>query len=182
MPVVRKVAGKEKSKNNETFCVNKIVYFSDMDSTISIIKGIHPGFVLERDLKQRKLRKGAFALSINEYPQTLGAILKGKRRMNAALSLNIEKALDIEEGYFMVLQAYHDIEVEKNKQDTATPDLSKIRKGIFWDTDINTIKWQKYKKSVIKRVFERGNEEEQAEIIRFYGKDVVNEILAQYAK
>lgn len=148
-----------------------------MNNTISLIKGIHPGFVLERELKQRKLRKGSFALSINEYPQTLGAIIKGKRRMNAALSLKIEKALDIEEGFFMVLQAYHDIEVEKNKQDTETPDLTKLRTILFWDTDINTIKWQKYRKSVIKRVFERGNEEEQAEIIRFYGEDVVNEVI-----
>lgn len=153
-----------------------------MNNTISLIKGIHPGFVLERELKQRKLRKGAFALSINEYPQTIGSIIKGKRRMNPALSLKIEKALGIEEGYFMVLQAYHDIEVEKDKQDTETPDLSKLRTILFWDTDISTIKWQKYRKSVINRVFERGNEEEQAEVIRFYGKDVVNEILAQYAK
>lgn len=167
-----------KKKLNETICVNNIVYFSIMESNISIIKGIHPGFVLERELKQRKLRKGAFALSINEYPQTLGSIIKGKRRMNPALSLKLEKALGIEEGYFMVLQAYHDIEVEKSKQDIETPDLSKIRKGIFWDTDINTIKWQKYRKSVIQRVFERGNEEEKQEIVRFYGEDVVNEIIA----
>ncbi|CAN5332090.1 hypothetical protein BH09BAC1_BH09BAC1_23210 [soil metagenome] len=145
---------------------------------ISIIKGIHPGFILERELKIRNLRKGAFALSIQEYPQTLVSITKGKRRMNPALSLKIEKALGLEEGYLMILQAYHDIEVEKKKQHTETPDLSKLRKILFWDTAIESINWYKYKRAVIERVFERGNEEEQEEIRRFYGDAEVKGILA----
>lgn len=102
--------------------------------------------------------------------------------MNTALAMKIEKALELEEGYFMILQVYHDIEQEKLKLDTATPDLSKLREGIFWDTDINTIKWEKHKKGVIQRVFERGNETEKAEITRFYGEEVVNEILKNVKK
>lgn len=153
-----------------------------MNTEISIIKGIHPGFVLERELQQRHLKKGQFALSLQEFPQTLVAITKGKRRMNTALAMKIEKALGIEEGYFMILQVYHDIEQEKLKQDTKKPDLSKLRKGIFWDTNIETIKWEKYKKGVIQRVFERGNDTEKAEITRFYGEDVVNEILKNARK
>ncbi len=35
--------------------------------------------------------------------------------MNPALSLKIEQALGLEEGYFMVLQAYSDIAQEKKK-------------------------------------------------------------------
>lgn len=53
-----------------------------MVNTLEIVKGIHPGFMLERELKKRKLSKGQFALSIREYPQTLSAIMKGKRSMN----------------------------------------------------------------------------------------------------
>jgi len=60
-----------------------------MNANIHIIKGIHPGLILERELKIRKLPKGAFALSINEFPQTIATITKGKRRMNPALSLKI---------------------------------------------------------------------------------------------
>jgi antitoxin HigA-1 len=147
-----------------------------MENNIALIKGIHPGFVLERELQQRNLKKGQFALSLHEFPQTVVSITKGKRRMNTALALKIEKALGIEEGYFMILQVYYDIEQEKLKQDTAKPDLTKLRKGIFWDTNIETIKWEKHKKGVIQRVFERGNDVEKAEITRFYGEDVVNEI------
>jgi antitoxin HigA-1 len=153
-----------------------------MNNNISIIKGVHPGFILERELQRRNLKKGQFALSLHEFPQTLVSITKGKRRMNTALAMKIEKALGLEEGYFMILQVYHDIEQEKLKLDTATPDLSKLRKGIFWDTDINTIKWEKHKKGVIQRVFERGNETEKAEITRFYGEEVVNEILKNVKK
>jgi plasmid maintenance system antidote protein VapI len=152
-----------------------------MDSTIAIIKGIHPGIILERELKKRKLAKGRFANSIHEFPQTIASITKGKRRMNTALSLKIEKALNIEEGYFMVLQAYNDIEILKQKQQKENhPDLSKIRPVIFWDTEIEKIDWDKNKTAVVKRIFERGNDDEKMEIIRFYGKEIVLSILENY--
>jgi antitoxin HigA-1 len=148
-----------------------------MEELLSKIKGIHPGFFLERELKEQHLKKGQFALSIQEFPQTLVSITKGKRRMNVPLAMKIEKALGLEEGFLMILQVYHDIEQEKLKLDTAKPDLSKLRKVIFWDTNIDTIKWQEYKKAVVWRVFERGNDAEKAEIIRFYGQNEVTQIL-----
>lgn len=148
-----------------------------MKTQISILKGIHPGFVLERELKNRQLRKGSFALQIQEYPQTLTTITKGRRDMNIALALKIEHALGIEEGYFMILQVYYDIEKEKRKQDHSLPDLSIIRPILFWDTKIEKINWQKQKKAIIRRIFERGNEQEKNEISRFYGHDTVSQIL-----
>ncbi len=148
-----------------------------MKTNISIIKGVHPGFILARELKKKKIAKSRFAIALNEYPQTLVSITKGKRNMNAALSLKIEKALDMEEGFFMVLQAYYEIEREKKKQNTAHPDLSKIRKILFWDTSFDKIDWKKHKRSIIKRVFERGNEEEKNEIKKFYGEELINSVL-----
>lgn len=153
-----------------------------MKSNINLIKGIHPGIILEKELKQRKLGKSRFAISLQEFPQTLVSITKGKRRMNIPLALKIEHALGFEEGYFMMLQVYFDIEEEKKKQNFTAPDLNKLRAVLFWDTKVETINWQKQKKAVIKRVFERGNEQEKNEIIRFYGKDSVNEILKLNAK
>ena len=149
-----------------------------MINNIEILKGVHPGVVLERELQKRNLSKGRFALTINEYPQTIGAITKGKRDMNTPLSLKIEEALGMDEGYLMTLQVYYDI--KKIKQQTAGnnhPDLSLIRPAIFWDTSIDKIDWSKQKKAVIKRVFERGNKQEKEEIIRFYGKEVVDETI-----
>lgn len=149
-----------------------------MFNQLSIIKGIHPGFFLEHELKKRGLRKGSFALSLQEFPQTLGSITKGKRSMNTPLALKIENALGLEEGFLMTLQVFHDIEEEKRKLDTKHPDLSKLRRVLFWDTKMENIRWEKHKNAVIKRVFERGNEIEKAEIERFYGKDAINKALS----
>lgn len=148
-----------------------------MNESIELIKGIHPGFILARELKKRKLSKGQFALSLNEYPQTLGAIMKGKRRMNTALALKIEQSLGIEEGFFMILQVYYDIKLAKAKENKETPNLEKLRPILFWDTKIEDIDWQKYKKNVILRVFQRGTELEKQEITHFYGKNTVLEVL-----
>ncbi|MEI9920946.1 MAG: plasmid maintenance system antidote protein [Bacteroidota bacterium] len=151
-----------------------------MEDQLSILKGLHPGIILDRLLKERNLSKGAFALSIREYPQTLGAITKGKRAMNTPLALRIENALGLEEGFLMTLQVFHEIKEEKLRlQETSRPDLTKIRPGLFWDTDINKINWHAHTRAVIERILERGNEEEKAEINRFYGETVVQQIANQ---
>ena len=101
--------------------------------------------------------------------------------MNTALALKIENLLGIEEGYFMVLQVYYDIELEKKKQSKSqkntTPNIELLRPILFWDTDMNKIDWQKQKKAIIKRIFERGNDMEKNEITRFYGTETINSIL-----
>lgn len=143
--------------------------------TIDIIKGIHPGKFVERELKKRNLNQRQFALSIGEHAQTLSAIIKGSRRMNVALSLKIEEQLELEEGFLMTLQVFYDIK-EAKKDSTYKPDLSKLRKGIFWDTDFDKIDWKLMKVSIVKRIFAYGTKSEQDEITRFYGKDEVSKI------
>lgn len=149
-----------------------------IDKNITILKGLHPGFILERELQKRGLSKRSFALSIDEYPQLLGDITKGKRKINPSLSVRIGRALGLDESFFSILQTYHDIRMEKKKQAILIhPDLSKFRSVIFWDTDIKTIDWEKNKANVIRRVVERGNKDEIEEILRFYGKKDVAPIL-----
>ena len=77
-----------------------------MQNEIDIVKGIHPGYILDRELKKRKLSIRKFALSINEHYQTIWSITKGLRNMNLPLSLKIEQALNMPEGYLMILQIY----------------------------------------------------------------------------
>ena len=147
-----------------------------MEKILETIKGIHPGLILERELKKRNLQKGPFAISLNEYPQTLVSITKGKRRMNPGLSLKIEEALGFEEGFLMTLQVFHDIREIKKKKKKSLPDLTKLRPVLFWDTELEGIDWEGQRDAVIKRVLERGNETEKNEIIRFYGKAQVRKI------
>ena len=149
-----------------------------MNRMIEILKGLHPGLFLQRELGNRKLKSGQFAESIGEHPQTLSAIIRGRRSMNTPLSLRIEQALGLEEGFLMTLQIYYDIAEEKRKLSANhRPDLTKFRSTIFWDTTIENIDFTAHSRYVINRVFERGNEEEILEIIRFYGIETIkNEI------
>jgi len=153
---------------------------NSIDKNITLLKGIHPGFILDRELKKRRFPKRQLAMLIDEYPQLLGDITKGKRRINPALSIRLGDALGIDESFFAVLQTYYDIEQQKKRQaQNERPDLKLLRPVLFWDTDINSINWVKSKASVIRRIFERGNEQEIREIIRFYGEQEVQTILAQ---
>ncbi|MFV0330181.1 MAG: transcriptional regulator [Dysgonomonas sp.] len=148
---------------------------------ITKIKGVHPGAVLSRELRRRGLESKQFALSLGEYPQTINAISKGRRGINPSLSIKLGHALDTDEEYFMLLQAYYEVEKERKEllKNQIKPDLTKIRTILFWDTDINLIDWQKQKKAVIRRIFERGNDIEIKEITSFYGKKIIEKELKE---
>ena len=119
--------------------LNKIVYFL-MKNRIEILKGLHPGVFLQYELDKQNLKSGKFAESIGEHPQTLSAIIRGRRSMNIPLSLRIENALNLEEGLLMTLQVYYDIAQEKLKLVKKNkPDLSKFRSVLFWDTSLENI-------------------------------------------
>lgn len=150
-----------------------------MKTYIEKYKGIHPGIILKREFKKRALHQRPFALSIGEHPQTLNAITKGKRKLNTPLALKIEEKLGLEEGTLALMQTYFDINEEKSKIKQTTPNLSILRKSLFWDTDSTKIDWTKQYRAVIQRVFERGNKIEREEIIRFYGKEKIKKALHQ---
>lgn len=150
-----------------------------MFEKLAILKGLHPGFFLEHQLKKKGLNKRQFAISLSEHPQTIGAITKGSRAMNTALSLKAEKALGLEEGFLMMLQTFYDIESEKKKnKEKNTPNLDLIRPILFWDVKFEQIDWHQNKEFIIERIFERGNEVERREIQKFYGKETVEAILS----
>lgn len=142
---------------------------------IQNIQGVHPGSVLRRELAKRGWQSKQFALSLGEYPQTINAVCNERRGINPALSIKLGKALDADEAYFMLLQAFYEVKKQQDEMRKLmqSPDLSVFRQSLFWDTSIEKIDWIKQKKAVIQRVFERGNREEITEIIRFYGREVI---------
>ena len=150
-----------------------------MNTLFDKYKGIHPGIILERLLNKKGISQRPFALSIDEYPQTINAISKGRRKLNTPLALKIEKKLNLEEGTLALLQTYFEIKEEKNKLEKNTPNLNLLRTSLFWDTDISKIDWQNQSIAVIKRVFERGNEIEKEEIKRFYANEKIKEALSK---
>lgn len=145
---------------------------------ISKIKGIHPGAILQRQIAAQGILNKEFASQINEYAQTLSAILNERRGITPGLSIKLGRYFNIEESYFLLLQAYYEISKAQEKEIIAIkPDLSKIRPALFWDTNLKKIDWHIQKKSIIKRVFERGNQEEILLMIDFYGIEVVREVV-----
>jgi len=146
-----------------------------MYSILKYIKGIHPGKIIDRALKKQNINQRQLAISINEHPQTINAIINGKRSMNTSLALKIEEKLGLEEGFLMILQVHYDIKLAK-KDENYKPNLLKLRKNTFWDTSLDKIDWKTMKRAVITRVFAYGTIEEQEEITRFYGKDEVEKI------
>ena len=84
--------------------------------------------------------------------------------------------INLTEGFLMTLQVFYDIKHEKRRLiEKSHPDLSKLRRGLFWDTDMEKIDWQQQKRAVIQRIFERGNSTEKEEITRFYGDSVIKQ-------
>lgn len=144
---------------------------------LSKIKGIHPGAILKRELTIQGSKSSELAKAIEEHKQTISAIINKRRDINPKLSIKLAKEFNVEDDYFMLLQASYDVKKILEQQDQPTPNLDKIRKVIFWDTSFDKIDWEKNKIAVIKRVLERGNDSEINEIISFYGKDVVKNVI-----
>lgn len=116
---------------------------------------------------------------VNEYTQTISAIINERRGINPALSIKLGQQLGTKEDYFMLLQASYEVQKEINKstENSSTPNLSNIRKVLFWDTNFDQIDWNRNKSAIIRRVFERGNDNEIEEIISFYGRPTVRRVI-----
>ena len=97
--------------------------------------------------------------------------------MTPQLSVKLGENFHTAPDYFMQLQASYDVKKYQATRPQNTPNLKNLRKILFWDTDIKRIDWEKYKESVINRVFQRGNFQEKKEILRFYGSKIVRDVL-----
>jgi addiction module HigA family antidote len=151
-----------------------------MTINYEIVKGIHPGPLLERELAQRKISIEAFALRIHQPYDVIGDIVNAKRTLNAQLAFTIESVLGLQKGLLMKLQQFYDMrQLERAVSKMVHPDIHKFRPALFWDTKMEAIDWNKQKVAVIVRVFERGNFTEKKEVINFYGRRVIKTVLAK---
>jgi plasmid maintenance system antidote protein VapI len=147
-----------------------------MGFTFDKYEGIHPGFILERELKKRGLVKSHFAEMVKEHPQTLNAIYKGRRKLPIGLCFKIDDALSLEEGTMYRLQSAYEMKDYIQKHRRPAPELaSKLRPGLFWDTDIQSLDWKIDSEAIIRRILEKGNPDEKEIIAQIYGQEKVQQ-------
>lgn len=82
---------------------------------ISTDVSLHPGEVIEMELAARNIKKMEFAASLGMKPGHFSELLHGKRHVSAATALKLQKLLGISAEYWMRLQVYYDLFVERNK-------------------------------------------------------------------
>ena len=141
-----------------------------MNNRIELIKGIHPGKLIERDLKKKGITQRTLSKNTGIKYQTINAIVAGKRNLTIDQAMKIESFMGYEEGFLSLLQTYHDIKQYKDKKFSRLnpKKFPHIRRIVFWDTDVDKIDWERNKTAVVNRVLERGNKEEIDEIMRYY--------------
>ena len=76
---------------------------------------LHPGDVLQLELQARQIKKSEFAAMLQMTPGHFSELLHGKRHVCAGLSIKLEKLLGIKAEYWMRVQVYHDLAVERSK-------------------------------------------------------------------
>src|ERR1700743_3024821 len=77
---------------------------------------LHPGDILQDELEARDIKKSSFAQQLGMKPGHFSELLHGKRHISAATALKLEKLLDISAEYWMRVQVYYDLFVERNKE------------------------------------------------------------------
>ena len=86
---------------------------------ISTDVALHPGEVLMDELEVRSIKKTVFAGQIGMKAGHFSELLHGKRHLSASTALKLEKLLDISAEYWMRIQVYYDLFVERSKEEKA---------------------------------------------------------------
>lgn len=139
--------------------------------TIETYKGIPPGRIIAHTLKRNDMTQRQLAKSLSVKDQTISAIVTGKRSIPEKLCFKLDETLGFENGFFLLIQAYH--KIQKHNKDLIRTNHThpQIRSIVFWDIDYDSLDWETHKEFIIKRVQERGNAEEIKETLKYYGAE-----------
>jgi HTH-type transcriptional regulator/antitoxin HigA len=80
---------------------------------------LHPGEVLLDELDARNIKKSLFAEHLGMKPSHFSELLHGKRHLSAATALKLERLLGISAEYWLRVQVYYDLFMERNKEKKA---------------------------------------------------------------
>ena len=138
-----------------------------------LLYGLHPGFLVAREIKKQALSLEVLSPALGEELQLLQEIIEAKRPMQLRLADKFEQLFGWPSGLLMELQGH----VTQPAQKKASSFLGKMRKALFWDTDIRLIDPDKHRNAIITRVLMRGTEDEKKLIWQYYGDEQVKKVL-----
>ena len=139
-----------------------------MKYEMSVIKGIAPGAIIARELRDKHISNKDFAAAIGEYPSRISEIINVRRRIPLPMSLKFDSFFGFEKGFFATIQLYYEVRRFEESQQHKTPDLKKLSHSLFWDTDVKKINWIRQKNSVLERVEKYGTASDIKIISDFY--------------
>jgi antitoxin HigA-1 len=77
---------------------------------------LHPGEVLQDELEARSIKKSLFAEQLGMKASHFSELLHGRRHISAATALKLERLLDVSAEYWMRVQVYYDLFMERQKE------------------------------------------------------------------
>lgn len=134
----------------------------------------HPGEIISDELEAREMNQAEFANLIGMKKTQLNEIIKGKRGINAELSLLLEKVLGIDADYWMNAQKNYELDLARISKKTQAK-LQSIEEWNIWK-DYVPVEFLKKSK------FITGNPTVDVEVIKsIYGFNHVEQIAATFA-
>lgn len=95
------------------------------------IRLIHPGEMLEEEfLKPMGISQYRLAIDIGVPPRRINEIVHGKRRISADTALRFSRYFGNSAKFWMNMQAWYDLEVEKDKLETRLVKEVKVYKPL----------------------------------------------------
>jgi addiction module HigA family antidote len=96
--------------------VNKYKTLNARGKEIQTNISLHPGEILQDELEARDIKKSFFAGQLGMKPGHLSELLHGRRHVGAATAIKLEKLLGIPAEYWLRVQVYYDLFVERRKE------------------------------------------------------------------
>lgn len=101
-----------------------------MPTPNTVIPPIHPGEILSEEyLTPLGIAQHRLALAIGVPPRRINEIVHGKRRISADTALRLARYFGTSEGFWMNLQAHHDLEIERDRLGSSLDKIRPLRKS-----------------------------------------------------
>lgn len=139
-----------------------------MARKFSIYKGIPIGLIIKKDLSRKKVSQKVLADSIGMSYYCLNRSLNNKRLIKEDEARLIDEYFKYEDRFTLNMQSYLYNKNQSKEHGSLKNITPSVRSCVFWDIDVSSLDWVKYRDFIINRVLEYGNSEEYRSVMEYY--------------